>query len=574
MSKSQFKSISSRIFSSLAVISLAILATSELNAATFQPKDSEELRKALSKASLSVEDDTIELGAMTYSTATGLGSGFFYYSELNSSLTIVGQGKGVSVLDGAGSTLVLGITVNPEEDVAINRQVILRNLSLRNGYSNNLFDNQLFRVFGKSLSIELDNVEFKGNQNPLFSAALLSTKAGAITVTGSTFESNESGGSASVVSFLSEQGPINVSNSLFVSNAAESEEGESAPFQLKTSSGMITLDKNVFRGNRADSPDALGGALNVLTQSGIVRVTGNTFESNHAGGSAGALRLSSQSSEVRVDSNTFSSNSSGGDGGAIIASSEGGRVLFRNNLLFGNSAPSGAAGAALTSNRNGEVYLIHNTFFGNSAQKQGGALWIDGVETTTHVHNNIFFGNTGGSAGKDVYYNAVVLSALRLFNNDIGEICLKANDSCDPSTLPNQADNRNENPKFLGEAAKDFSLAANSPLVNSGDSRAPHLPDVDRKGNPRTFGIAPDLGAFEFGAESTLDPAAPGNGDQGGGTGNGAGGGNDGGSQVVPEPASASSGGCALGGGNESSFYPLGIAMALFGLAFVGRRKD
>jgi len=52
-------------------------------------------------------------------------------------------------------------------------------------------------------------------------------------------------------------------------------------------------------------------------------------------------------------------------------------------------------------------------------------------------------------------------------------------------------------PLFRDPAGGDYRLGGVSPCVDAGDPQTPLLPPLDINGNLRTFGVAPDLGAFE-----------------------------------------------------------------------------
>jgi hypothetical protein len=223
---------------------------------------------------------------------------------------------------------------------------------------------------------------------------------------------------------------------------------------------------------------------------------------------------------------------SGGEGGGKFlfnsTGTEPGSVSFINNVLSSNTATDGG-GALIRSDKDtgdGTIDVINNSFFGNTSADRGGGLFFapSGNPVDMSIYNNIFFGNeaTAGQ-GMDVWFaNASTnqtFGKMKLFNNDWVEFCLAtfvpADGQCDPvANLNNNSGQAGGNlidvdPLFVNAAAGDLRLQEDSPLIDEGSAAAPSLPATDHDGDPRIFGPAPDMGAFEFQPEPTPSPTPP-----------------------------------------------------------------
>ena len=87
------------------VIILTISPSSSFSS-IFDVTNEEELRQALSDSASNSEDDTINISAGEYFTN---GEAFTYESEEDFSLTIAGEGMGLTIISGGGQSRVLEI---------------------------------------------------------------------------------------------------------------------------------------------------------------------------------------------------------------------------------------------------------------------------------------------------------------------------------------------------------------------------------------------------------------------------------------------------------------------------------
>jgi hypothetical protein len=129
--------------------------------------------------------------------------------------------------------------------------------------------------------------------------------------------------------------------------------------------------------------------------------------------------------------------------------------------------------------------------------------------------------NINGDAIEDIFFDAAFADfngdgkggLLRLHNNDFGKIkisCFECN------ARKEELGNFNKDPLFMNAENEDFHLSPSSPCVNAATSEPDlvTLPSFDFDGNPRIFGSAPDMGAFEL--QQDPSPGSGGGGGSGG----------------------------------------------------------
>lgn len=203
-----------------------------------------------------------------------------------------------------------------------------------------------------------------------------------------------------------------------------------------------------------------------------------------------------------------SSSSPSGDyyGGGILVSS--GNATVKNCVLVGNIANTGggmSGGTAINCIFNGNISpqvnaviaakggfgggmyggtAVNCVFFGNRAENgtfdgQGG-----GINQCTAV-NCILWGNQA-RGGTNVYISNVTYSNVQGGYAGIGNI--------------------NADPRFVNAANGDFHLTAASPCIDMGTAADVSLPAADADGKPRVVGVAPDMGAYEWGHFNPTTP--------------------------------------------------------------------
>ena len=246
------------------------------------------------------------------------------------------------------------------------------------------------------LRIALDPIFFVGH-----GGAIASSLGGEITITESTFRSNEadlSGGA------ILDHGTMAISDSQFSNNASNHSSGGA----IESGMGAITVTGSEFSGNTAGS----GGAVKVW---GTFTVSESDFNDNSAG-RGGAIYT--PGGTVSVTGGVFSGNSARDSGGAIFTfSSAGGLVSATDSVFSGNSAEFRGGAIFAT----GAFEISHSVFSGNRAGDLGGAIINEGKLT---LRNNDFSGNAARNGGGGVYNspdNELSQAGNRYSNNRGGD---------------------------------------------------------------------------------------------------------------------------------------------------------
>ncbi len=165
--------------------------------------------------------------------------------------------------------------------------------------------------------------------------------------------------------------------------------------------------------------------------------------------------------------NTRINGNHGHTGGGI--SNDNSSPVLTNVLIYGNSSIDSNLGGGGIYNGNGSSpTLINVTITGNSSLLEGGAIFEN--ESSSLIYNSIILDNGGWQE----YYGARNPASS---HNIIG----------------------GPDPLFVNAAESDYRLSLNSPAINAGsnDAYGDLSGATDLDGNPRLFGFAIDLGAYE-----------------------------------------------------------------------------
>jgi hypothetical protein len=166
---------------------------------------------------------------------------------------------------------------------------------------------------------------------------------------------------------------------------------------------------------------------------------------------------------------------------------------LRNNVIAGNTAlgsSSEGGGLFVGWATAGTRHLIGNTLYGNQAHAGGGIYFFAAWQVK--AYNNIVYGNIATSGG-DIYFREGYVTDRIGYNNDYSEMF---------GTWTESGGNVDISPGFEDPSVDDYHLQENSLLIDEGTSTVPDppgLPDSDFEGHPRVIGVAPDIGADEFG---------------------------------------------------------------------------
>lgn len=466
-------------------------------------------------ASVGSTVDLSDLIIQSSATAAHSGGGAYVYSLGNISLSnltidsnIAGSGAtsggGMTVVTTAGDITATGLTVSQNSASTLSNggggcyfESATGNISV----SDSTFSQNSISVtgYGGGLAINvmggeatLSNVTATDNSTVGNGGGVMIFADGNITVANFTATGNTGSASDGGAGYFESTngGTVSVSDSTLSNNNAKY--GAGLELRSLATGGAVTLSNSDFTSNSASDT---GGALYVYALS--VTGTNNSFISNSSATDGGAIFFVSQGT---LSANLFDSNTTSDDGGAIFASLGSADTLNVLNNIFVNNTAGDQGGAISSLVPTGNTFnLVNNSIVDNSAAV-GGGLVLSATASTANIYNNIIYGNTASSAssGEDIFFILVSSPTVSLFNNDFVEACFSGA-SCDPVTElgSNQGDNLSADPLFADAASGNYTLQGTSSLIDAGSGSAPALPSTDYSGNPRDFGLAPDMGAYE-----------------------------------------------------------------------------
>ncbi len=251
------------IEAALFLVGLAAIPGS-IQAAVFNVSNSAQLQQALTDASVSAEDDTINVAAGSYLTADNGGARFEYLVEsidpAAGSLTIRGQGMDQSLLDGGGTSEVLDI-----QDYASTGSILVENLGFLNGSTDTCFAGGLAVNLGSNSTMDLtvQNCAFDNNICPVNGGAALSNFSGPVTFTNNLVTNNQatSEGTGGVFFSVATPAPLVINNNVFYRNTSVVQGGG---FYVTTADTQVTtITNNTIIENEAD----LGGGIYIAQSS-------------------------------------------------------------------------------------------------------------------------------------------------------------------------------------------------------------------------------------------------------------------------------------------------------------------
>jgi len=163
--------------------------------------------------------------------------------------------------------------------------------------------------------------------------------------------------------------------------------------------------------------------------------------------------------------------------------------------------PLGFMGAcAILAHENVECYIVNSTIADNVCLYHPSSHAV-GIQDSCemHIYNSIIYGNTPrqlGLAGDgtfpsnmNVYYSDIEGGEAEIFNTTPLNI------------LHYDGSNIEKDPQFLNSGDFPYALQSSSPCIDAGTLELPpevYLPEYDLAGNPRIYGGAIDMGAYEW----------------------------------------------------------------------------
>ncbi len=413
--------------------------------------------------------------------------------DVNDDLIVIGNGRGVTVVDGDAQDRVFELYTDPA-DPAI--QVSLSGLTIRNGDATLGANRQGGGVsFGADNTENIfifDEIEIAGNLADEAGGVFLglgtstwtnchilgNTAAGALSVNG--------GGGVGIIN-----GSHSFTDCVVDGNTATRGGG-------MTLSSQVELDRVVLSRNRAISADPFEGTGGGLYGAGgdpPISIRDSILRENESSHDGGGARIFGA---FQISGTTFQDNISLNGNGGGLAFPEGALGMV-NCTVSGNQAALSGGGIAMVTeemdadfklglNPNTLLDMKNLTIAENSAQ-EGGGVFRSGDFGNIQMANTIIAQNTSANCAGDL---------ISLGHN------LSDDDTCG---LVSEGDLPNRNPA-LGPLADNGGptpthyLLAGSPAVDGASDCPP--PDVDQRGFPRPQGLACDIGAVEVGCGDSI----------------------------------------------------------------------
>ena len=484
------------------------------------------IREAIAASNANPLDDTISFDvSLGGSTITVLGS----FMTISDDVTITGPGSGQLTIDGNANSRIFSVT---DGTVGSTISVVITGLTLTNGSIANggaidnlenlsltdvtLTGNNATNDGGaihNTGTLTITDSTISGNTSADAGGAIDNDGATTVTITNSTISGNTAGGAAGAID--SDSGAtLTITGSTISNNVTGSSGG------AIDNAGTLTITDSTLSANAStDSANGLGGAIqnqagSTLTISGstlngnmaaaggaiennaAATITNSTLDGNFAADSGGAI--DNFGGTLTITGSTLSNNMAAGSGGAIWTDVS---LTIQSSTISGNSAGDFGGGIGMF---DGTVVIANSTIANNVADAnddstgQGGGIDVGkrtgaGTLTTT---STIYAGNTLGTtspAANDITLTDGTVSGTNNLVQDAATAGGLANGTngnlvgVDPK-LGALADN--------GGPTLTHSIYPGSPAHNAGIASGGV--STDQRGESRTQGANPDIGAYEW----------------------------------------------------------------------------
>jgi predicted outer membrane repeat protein len=323
-------------------------------------------------------------------------------------------------------------------------------------------------------NLSISNCTITNNDAHFLNGAGILHTAGTLVIVDSTISANTTDGlTGSGGGVYTANGPLEISNSTFSTNASNNGAG------IYAMSGNVVIRNSTFALN--DAGAALGGGIE--NNGATLAIDATTFSANNAsaGGGGGIYNLTGNDTVTR---STFTGNSARRGGGINV---QGGFVTVTNSTFDSNTASVG---------------------FGSAIDQEGGTVRL--IAST--VARNTSFGAALASAGKFLVGNSIVAQNsagpgtspdVSGTFTDLGYNLIGINTGSTSFTASTDQVGTTATPinPLLGTLASNGgptqtdALLTSSPAIDAGNP-ALGLP-TDQRGITRPQGAAPDIGAYE-----------------------------------------------------------------------------
>ena len=361
---------------------------------------------------------------------------------------------------------------------------VIENVIIDGNYSHNGGGLGIFRVIGPVL----DNVTISNNVASAFGGGVFSYVSG-ITMTDVTITGNQNLGNGQGGGIMLANTSGTMDNMTITDNTAVGSHGGGI---WTNNSDDWVMTNSTISGNTSDW---FGGAICMLNAAPTMINVAMT--NNSAGWGAGAVCAMWSSPALKEC--LISGNTGLGDGGGIQAFGEGAFPVLEDCIISGNTA-GGDGGGILFDDADGakltRVAVVDNHAFG----------YIGGIDisgTTAVLTNVTVSGNTsgnGGGVGVSVGGHANIVNSI-VWDNSGDEVMLQEGTATvsfsDIEGGYEGIGNIDEVPLFTSVNPQGgiYTLLENSPCIDAGTA------DTDSNGVDDIasyYGIAPDMGAFEY----------------------------------------------------------------------------
>ncbi|WP_165233844.1 right-handed parallel beta-helix repeat-containing protein [Aquisphaera insulae] len=244
--------------------------------------------------------------------------------------------------------------------------------------------------------------------------------------------------------------------------------------------GLYNAGTLEARGITVRDCSALPGYGGGIYNAGTMTIVGSTIAGNRTVFSGGGI-WNDTGRTMTIVGSTISGNTTTTFGGGIYNS---GTLGIVGSTLSGNT--SGYDAGAIENTSDGRLTITSSTLAGNSSGNGAGGISGGGALV---VRSDIF-ANPGGNVGGGVVTPGPVTSLGHNLFTDAPGFALDPTDltGADPLLGP-LADN--------GGPTATMALLPGSPAIDAGGPVMSDAEAVDQRGIPRTWGSAPDIGAFE-----------------------------------------------------------------------------
>lgn len=422
-----------------------------------------------------------------------------------------------TVVDGGGLVTLDGQDAVRLFDVAYERQLTLRNVSLRRGRAADFGAGVRSRFHERGTpALTVRNVLFESNvcsqAGDDVGGGAVYVQGGVSTVDGSTFRSNR-GGNGGAIGYLGGDGagPPNglaVRDSVFVGNGTHARVSSfgatgGAVYVDGAGDGEVRFERCTFRENVAWAGGAIHSVMYGSPQALVVLAS--TFLENRAtGGNGGGIYH--QHGALELSGSLVAGNRAFTQGGGLWlyepTAGEITNVTFTGNRAEGAAAPSGyAIGGGLAIYPAGpNVTLSHLTVARNHAGWTGGGITVRAPASDVTIRASIVAHNTADNGGNpwNIGKNCDVGTPQMTNGGDVLEYpqrnlgdpndegCVGVPVVVDPVLGPLSD---------YGGAVETLPLLPGSPAID-GAFAGCHAA-VDARGSARPAGVRCDLGAFE-----------------------------------------------------------------------------